>query len=559
MPQAAIFMLVLSLSCILSCRDKNQNSNMTAELNFTDITLTTGVDFLHEPGVQGDYHMPESLGSGGALFDCDNDGDLDIYLINGNFRDARAVIRNRLFLQQSDGTFIENTDASGLGDTGYGMGCAVGDIDNDGDLDIYVSNDGPDQLYQNLGAGLFRNITISAKIDNPDWGCSATFSDIDNDGYLDIYVVNYVKYDPRVICTDQAGRREYCGPAGFPGVADKLYRNNGDGSFSDISRDSGIFDAPRKGLGVVSVDVNNDQFMDFYVSNDGEQNQLWVNQKDGTFRDKALILGVAVNRFGQAEAGMGIAVGDADNDSNTDFFVTHLRGESNTLYRNNGELGFMDDTQKGQLAQSSLRYTGFGTGFLDFDNDGDLDLAVVNGRVTRGTRLTESRPVKYWDDYAEPNLLFMNNGSGQFENSYSGSAFCTAIENSRGLAFGDIDNDGDTDLLVTNEGGAARIYRNDVPEKGNWLLLRALDSAGQRDAIGARISVFAGGKSWQRSVISGYSYLTANDLRVHFGLGTESTVDSLKVFWPDGIIEVFSGITINRFITLEKGRGDAND
>lgn len=532
---------------------------MLAGHEIMEINRQIGIDFVHEPGVQGDYHMPESLGSGGALFDYDNDGDLDIYLINGAFRDGRSIVKNHLYRQEQDGTFTDVSDQSGLGDSAYGMGCAVGDIDNDGHLDIYVSNDGPDQLFRNRGDGTFQNITAIANIDNRDWGCSVTFSDIDRDGYLDIYVVNYVAYDSGVICTDQAGRPDYCGPAGFPGIADKLFRNNGNLTFTDISQSAGIAVAPHKGLGVVSLDFNNDHYMDFYVSNDGENNQLWINRQNNTFSDRALIKGLAVNQLGYMEAGMGIAVGDVDNDRDNDLFVTHLRGESNTYYRNDGDFGFFDDTRSGRLAQISLPYTGFGTGFLDLNNDGDLDLAIANGRVTRGTLLTKNRPAKYWDDYAEPNMLFENDGSGQFDVAYRNSDFCRSIDNSRGLSFGDIDNDGDVDMLVTNEGGHARVYRNDLTEKGNWLLVRAVDPQLKRDALGARVTVVSGSKEWTRSAISGYSYLAANDLRVHFGLGHHLQVDRVEILWPDGEPEIFADIAINSIITLQKGQGVSDD
>ncbi|MFQ5706313.1 MAG: CRTAC1 family protein [bacterium] len=503
--------------------------------------------------------MPESIGSGGAFLDYDNDGDLDIYLVNGAWHSKATIesqlLKNRLFRQEQDGTFVDVTELSGLGDTGYGMGVGVGDMDNDGDVDVYVSNYGPDVLFRNNGDGTFTDISKAAGIDNPHWGCSVVFFDYDLDGYLDLYVTNYVAYDSSVKCPDRGGRLDYCGPVGFPGVPDVLYRNHGDGTFVDVSVASGIATVSSKGLGVVSADFNGDVFPDVYVANDGEPNFFWINRRGKTFENRALVLGAAVNELGRSEAGMGIALGDIDNDKDLDLFLTHLRAESNTFYRNSGVRGFEDDTSPAGLSGPSMPYTGFGTGFFDYDHDGDLDLAVVNGRVARGTLLTQTEPAGYWDHYAEPNLLFENDGYGRFRDvSDLDSAFCWVIENSRGLAFGDVDNDGDIDLLVTNDGGNARLYRNDVPHKGHWLMIRAIDPDLRRDAIGAQITVVVGEKQLLRLIAPGYSYLCTNDPRAHFGLGAATAVDEILVQWPDGKTERFPGVAVDQIITLNKGQ-----
>jgi hypothetical protein len=521
------------------------------------------LNFLHDAGVDSSYFMPESIGSGGAFLDYDNDGDLDIYLVNGAWHSKTKIesqpLKNRLFRQKKDGTFVDVTESSGLGDSGYGMGVAVGDIDNDGDVDVYLTNYGPDALYRNNGDGTFTEITDEAGIHNPKWGSSVIFLDYNLDRFLDIYVTNYVAYDPLVVCTDRAGRPDYCGPAGFPGVPDVLYRNNRDGTFTDVSVRSGIAKGSSKGLGVVSADFNEDGYPDVYVANDGEPNHLWINQRDGTFQDQALLLGAALNELGRAEASMGIALGDIDNDTDLDLFMTHLREESNTFYRNSSDYGFQDDTAPAGLAGISLPYTGFGTGFFDYDHDGDLDLALVNGRVTRGPLLTQAKCVGYWDPYAEPNLLFENDGTGRFRSiDRLTEAFCSRIENSRGLAFGDVDNDGDIDLLVTNEGGRARLYRNDVRDKGHWLMIRAIDPEVKRDAVGAKITVAAGERRLVRLVAPGYSYLCSNDPRVHFGLGAEDSVDQILIQWPDGKTETFPGTAADQMITLKKGEGREN-
>ncbi|NIR49652.1 CRTAC1 family protein [candidate division KSB1 bacterium] len=554
------FVLTLLLSVVCGPSDNTQKSDTLAKQNpmFVDVTKEVNLDFVHDPGVDGRYFMPESIGSGGAFLDYDNDGDLDIYLINsgphnGDKKDE-TNITNQLFRHEGNGTFANVTAESGLGDTGYGMGVAVGDINNDGHVDVYVTNYGPDALYRNNGDGTFGNISKQAGITNPQWGCSAVFFDYNLDTYLDIYVTNYVAYDPTDICMDRSGRQDYCGPAGFPGVPDVLYRNNGDATFMDVSMESGLAAGASKGLGVVSADFNGDHWPDVYVANDQEANHLWINMGDGTFTDKALMRGIALNELGRPEAGMGIALGDAENDSDLDLFVTHLRTESNTFYRSEGEHGYQDDTVVAGLAGPSIPYTGFGTGFFDYDHDGDLDLAVVNGRVTRGPLLVHNRR-SYWDDYAEPNFLYENDGQGQFRAlTAEESAFGRPIENSRGLAFGDVDNDGDIDLLVTNEGGPARLFRNEADHNGHWLIVRAVDPNLDRNAIGATITVHVGNKRMTRLINPGYSFCSSNDVRAHFGLAEADAVDEIAVLWPDGTIETFPGAKSDQIITLKRGQ-----
>ncbi len=547
------------VGCGLSDKSKDKQSEPTTGTVFTDITVQSRLNFIHDPGVDGSYFMPESIGSGGAFLDYDNDGDLDIYLINGarhsRMDEESPPLKNRLFRQQDDGTFVDVTESSGLGDTGYGMGVAVGDIDNDGDVDVYVSNFGPDALYRNNGDGTFTDISKAAGITNSLWGSSTVFFDYDVDGFLDLYVTNYVAYDSTIQCTDRGGRLDYCGPGGFLGTSDVLYRNNGDGTFTDASITSGIAKLKSKGLGVVVADFTGDAYPEVYVANDGEPNFLWINRRDGTFENQALVRGAALNALGRAEASMGIALGDVDNDEDLDFFLTHLRGESNTMYRNAGVHGFQDDTSPARLSGPSMPMTGFGTGFFDYDHDGDLDLAVVNGRVTRGPLLTHTDPPGYWDPYAEPNLLFENDGRGRFRNvSDLGAAFTADVENSRGLVFGDVDNDGDIDLLITNEGGRARLLRNDRTQKGHWLMVRAIDPDLRRDANGAQITVVVGEQRILRLIAPGYSYLCSGDPRAHFGLGTVSAVDEIIVQWPDGKRETFPGVAVDQIITLKKGQ-----
>ena len=553
-----LLLTIFTLAIFAGCRNSPTNAPKEDKpAMFTDITKQSKLNFVHDPAVEGNYFYPEVMGAGGAFFDYDNDGDLDIYVANGAYRaSGKPKLTHRLFRQENNGTFVDVTLASRLTDTGYGMGVAMGDIDNDGYIDVYVANYGPNKLYRNNGNGTFTEISKQAGIKNSAWGTAAVFFDYDRDGYLDIYVANYVTYDPAVKCTDKSGKRDYCGPQAYQGEADVLYRNNGNGTFSDVSIASGIGKIVSKGLGVVAADFDMDQYPDLYVANDGEPNQLWINQHNGTFLDVALPLGAAVNAAGQAEAGMGIAVGDLDADTDPDLFITHLRGETNTLFRHSGKLGFQDDTASSGLGAFSLPYTGFGTGYFDYDQDGDLDVAVVNGRVTRGPLLTKNNPPKYWDHYAEPNLLYENDGSGKFIAKHEQAGpFCSDIENSRGLAFGDVDNDGDIDLLVTNDGEPAKLYRNDVKQKGHWLMVQAKDPSLKRDAIGSIITVTVGGKKLVRSVTPGYSYLSYNDPRVHFGLGTATSVEQILVTWPDGSSEKFPAAKADQFLVVEKGKG----
>ncbi len=552
--------IIAAFCCCLGCDSENNQDLKTEKIAagaFVDVTQKSGVQFLHDPN-RDEYFMPASMASGGAFLDFDNDGDLDILLIATSLEaNGGKEQMTRLYRQDVPWTFSDVTSTSGLEETGYSIGVAAGDINNDGFADIYISNYGADFLYQNNGDGSFSNISKSAGITNEAWSASCLFFDANYDGFLDIYVTNYLAYNPKVICSDQAGRRDYCGPGSFPGVADKLYLNNGDLTFRDASQTSGIARVTSKGLGVVSADFNDDGFPDIYVANDGEPNNLWMNQGKGKFVDEAVTRGAAINSLGRAEASMGIAVGFLSENKTPDLFITHLRGESNTLYRAASNNSYFDETRKARLHGLSLQYTGFGTGFFDYDHDGDLDLAVVNGRVVRGPLIEATPSNSFWPPYAEPNMLLENNGNNQFlEIGNMAGGFSKPVETSRGLAFGDVDNDGDIDLLVTNAGAPARLYRNDAPKKGGWLTVRAIDPPLNRDAIGAVITVFIeNGKTLRRLVQPGYSYLSSNDVRAHFGLGQTQKIERVCVQWPGGEEECFSGIDINQFVTLRKGDG----
>ena len=526
---------------------------------FTEITRQVGLDFVHDPGTEGKYMAPEVMGSGGAFFDYDNDDDLDIYLVQaGPLPESKNESRvpNRLYRQNADGTLTDVTAESGLGDTGYGTGVAVGDIDNDGLVDVYVANYGPDALYRNRGGGKFTNITALAGIGENGWSASAVFCDYDRDGYLDLYVSHYVKFDPTKVCVKGDGARDYCSPQSLPYESDVLYHNNGNGAFTDVSGPAGLLGVRAPGLGVLCSDFTGDGLPDFYVANDGEANQLWVNEGNGKFLDQAFLRGAALSGMGRPQASMGVALGDVEGDGDLDLFMTHLVNDYNTLYLSDGKGGFDDVTAAAGLLTPSLPWTGFGTAFFDLEHDGDLDIVVVNGRVDRGPVLPEARMSSYWNRYAEPKHLYQNDGKGRFTDiSRLTGSFGAEIELSRGLAVGDFDRDGDLDLLVTNTAGPARLYRNDAKKTGSWLLVRAHDTPHQRDAPGAVVTVFSGGKRYLRVADPAFSYLSSNDARAHFGIPGATRADRIEVRWPDGSREVFPAVPLNQSIVLKKGQG----
>ncbi len=552
---------LLLAGCAPAPVDRAPASAGTADPWFVDIAAESGLDFLYEQGTTGEWAMPEIIGGGAALFDADGDGDLDIYLTNGN-RDPRGGVpgsdppRNRLYLQQADGRFVDGTERAELGDPGYGMGVAMLDFDNDGDLDLYVANYGRDRLFRNRGEGRFEDWTVGAGIGVDGWSTSVAACDYDLDGHLDLYVARYVVFDPSRFCTDPAGRREYCSPEAFPPAVDVLLRNRGDGTFEDVTAAAGIDRVTGAGLGVVCSLLDDDERPDFYVANDLDANQLWIQQPDGTFEDHALARGAAYNLEGRTESGMGVVAADLDNDADTDLFVTHLTAQSNTLYDNLGAaVGFEDATGQRGLATSSLPFTGFGTVAADLELDGDLDLVVANGRVLRGERLAGASLGAPWDAYAEPNLLYLNDGRGGFELAPEGT-LPGDVEISRALAAGDIDSDGDVDLLVANLASAPRLYRNIAPRQGRWLAVRAIDPALGRDAIGARVRLI-GTPSIEREITRSFGYLSASDAVAHFGLGVDPDVQGLVVRWPGGATERFDVDGVDRRLLVRRGEGRA--
>lgn len=557
--------LVFLIAVVLpSCR---QTENPAASLEpdmppwFAEVSRTAGLDFQHEAGALPSdlYFLPQVVGSGAALLDFDNDGRLDIYLVQND--GPQSSSRNRLFHQERDGRFTDASAGSGLDVAGWGMGVAVGDVDNDGLPDVLLTEYGRIRLFHNQGQGKFADLTRAAGLDNPQWGTSACFVDYDRDGWLDLVVVNYVEYDPTKVCSHGGGAPDYCHPRNFTGSVTRLYRNRGSASpsFADVTLASGLGQAPGPGLGVLAADFDGDGWPDVLVANDSRPNHLWINQRDGTFREEAPQRGLAYNALGQPQANMGIAFGDVDGSGRFAVFITHLTEETNTLWKQGPPGLFRDDTAAAGLAASRWRGTGFGAVLADFDNDGALDVAIANGRVARSlvppdASAQEAGP--FWGRYAERNQLFAGDGQGVFRDiSPRQPALCGRAGVSRALAVGDVDNDGGLDLLASTVAGPARLYRNVVPSRGHWLIVRAIDSQRKRDAYGAEITVYAGGRRRRSWINPGFSFLCSNDPRAHFGLGMTEAVESIEVLWPDGVRERFAGRKADQVVVLRKGEG----
>ena len=540
---------------------------------FTDEAAAAGLDFVHFNGASGRFHYPELVPPGVGLLDYDNDGDLDAWLVQGRMLDADLApgdalvppagpgpLRGRLYRNDlvvgADGArrprFTDVTAASGIEADGYGLGVAAGDVDNDGWTDLFLTNFGPDALYLNRGDGTFREAAAERGIGPAaGFGVSAAFVDYDRDGWLDLYVGHNVDYTPEsgIECGTLADARDYCPPETYGGTPDHLYRNTGKGWFVDVSDTALAGGRFGPALGVSTADFDGDGWIDVYVANDGTENLLWINRGDGTFRETGLLAGAALSGLGMTEASMGVDAGDFDNDGDEDLFLTHLNGQGNNLHVNDGSGRFEDRSTGSGLGAGSLAYTGWGTAWFDFDNDGWLDLLTVNGTITaRPGRAPGRFP------YDQRRTLFRNLGDGRFADvtEQAGAAF-EPSEAGRGAAFGDVDNDGDVDVLVGNDAGPVRLLINHVGSRRHWLGLR-LVGAGGRDALGARVAVARAGLPtlWRRARSDG-SYASANDPRVLVGLGDSDVRPTVRVLWPDGTAGEWRDVAIDRWTTLRAG------
>ncbi len=550
---AAALLFVASLGCERT--PTTTNTNGTAEPGgspwFEDRTAGSGIDFLHKSGKKR-FWYPEIFAGGVLLLDYDGDGLLDVYLVQGGEIAAEGgdPPGNRLYRNLGDFRFQDVTESAGVGDRGYGMGGSVADYDGDGDIDIYVTNLGANVLYRNEGNGQFTDVTADAGVGDVNWSTSSVFFDADRDGDLDLYVADYLRWSiaTDVECFSGSGRRVYCNPNNFQASQpDVLYRNDGNGRFTDISVEAGIHQARGNGLGVVAGDFGGDDRIDLYVANDGMANQLWINRGGLKFVDEGLSSGTAFNAVGEAEAGMGIAATDVDSDGDLDLFVSHLREETNTFYLRDTDRFFEDITNRTGLGSTSYEFTGFGLGIIDFDHDGLLDIYVANGRIN------------YWDPvndpediYAESNQLFRGVGALKFEEvAPRGGTASPIVETSRAAAFGDLDNDGAVDIVVGNRDAKATVLRNTVGSLGHWVQLAIRDSEA-RYALHARVRIDAGGVSRWRRVQRAYSYCGSNDPRVHCGLGSATTVDKVTVYWEDGTTTEFGPLDIDRVHVLQR-------
>ena len=519
-----------------------------APARFVDVAKGSGLAFEHVNGMVGERWLVEIMGSGAGVFDFDGDRRLDVWLVQGGPLAERDGVLpcDRLFRNVGRGgalRFEDATSASGICSSGYGMGIATGDIDNDGDLDAFVANYGANALYENTGGGRFRDITASAGIVGDAWSVSASFADIDGDGLLDLYVGNYVAFSlaGSKRCTSDSGAPSYCSPVVYPGAADKLYRNLGGRRFVDASAAAGVGAVRAAALGVVAEDFDGDADIDFYVANDMHDNLLWINDGAGVFQDRALLAGAAVNGDGMVEASMGVAAEDFDQDCDIDLFMTHLAVQTNTLYANDGQGWFTDKSNAAGVAASSFPYTGFGTAWFDADNDGDLDLFSANGAVAD---IAGQAPGPAGLALRQRNQFWLNNG-GRYA-QVDVPAFAVE-EVSRGAAFGDLDNDGDLDIVVSNNRGPTRLYRNDAAP-AHWL---GVELAAAGGVAGTRAWIAGERCRGQRTTSDG-SYASANDPRLLFGLGGDGKAKNMVVRWPDGEEQRFGPLAADRYHLLRR-------
>jgi hypothetical protein len=523
---------------------------------FVDITRQAGIVFQHTNGASPEKHLVETMGSVGVLFDHDNDGWLDIFLVDGgSLADPAAHDRaqHRLFRNRGNGTFEDVTARSGIRHGGYGMGACAADYDADGDVDLYVTNDGPNMLYQNRGDGTFADVTVPARVGDSRWSASCAFADLDADGDLDLWVTNYVDADRRrsPYCgNDERTVRFYCHPLHYQPLPNTLYRNDGE-RFTDVSEQAGIATLRSNGLGVVVTDYDGDRLPDVFVANDSMPNFLFRNTGKLQFRETALSAGIAVAADGQARAGMGIDAGDYDRDGRFDVVVTNLDFQMHSLYRALDRGQFAWSAIDSGIGYPTLPFVGFGVAFLDFDNDTQLDLAIANGHI-----LENAPQFRAGATYRQRNLLFRNTTLRRFQEvgRNAGPGFALA-KVSRGLAAGDIDNDGDVDLLVTNNGETADLLRNDGGNRGNALMLRLVGAGRNTSAVGARVRLTTAAATQLREVRAGSSYLSQNDPRMHFGLGTATQADAIEVTWPSGRSETLRAVPAGQIVTIAEGKG----
>jgi hypothetical protein len=549
------------MAALVGGRGLSRNAQPSAfiPVQFRDIARAAGITFRHDNAATSEKYLIETMGSGCGWIDFDQDGLLDLYLVNGAATKVyrpQHPLRSALYRNNGDGTFTNVTEKAGVGAEGlFGMGVAVGDYDNDGYPDLHVIGYGRSILYHNNGDGTFSDVTAAAGVSNQGkWGSSAAWFDYDNDGRLDLVVANYVDWSPEnnVWCGEHApGRRGYCRPNAYHGQTPTLFHNDGGGKFTDVSRSSGLGAKRGNGLGVVTFDYDNDGWQDVFIANDGMENFLFHNHHDGTFTELANLAGVAVSADGAPEAGMGTDAGDTLGDGWQDLIVTHLDFEQARLYRNHKDGSFEDATSAAKLAYATFHYSGFGTRFMDYDNDDARDLFMANGHILDNINLFHAETT-----YAEPKLMFRNTGHGIFENvSNKLGSDLKEPRVSRGAAVADFDNDGDLDVLVSNNGQTPQLLRNEGGNASHWVEIFLIGTRSNRDGVGARVRISAGGSVMYDQRKGGMSYQSAQDPRLHFGLGNRTEVDSVEIQWPSGITTKLGKLRCDQIIAIKEGEG----
>ena len=557
---ASLFALCLWL---LAARVKPGSPGLRPDIapgNFVDVTAASGVQFHHYASQTAKKYMLEIMGSGVALFDYDNDGRLDIFLVNGAPisdptplgtipRKTDPKYWHRLYHQKPDGTFEDVTERAGVQGLGYGFGVAVGDYDNDGFEDLFVTEYGGNRLYHNNGNGTFTDVTEKAGVGGSGWSTSAAWVDLDNDGLLDLVVLRYVQWDfEDRLCMVNGTLRTYCRPDNFQPITPLVYHNNGDGTFTEVSREIGL-SKPGKGLGIAIADYDRDGHIDIYVANDSMPGYLYHNKGNGTFEEVALLAGVGVTESGRTYAGMGVDFADYNNDGLPDLAVADLALETYALYENVGKGFFQYATDSSGLGNITMQHSGMGLRFIDYDNDGRKDLLVSQGHVMDTVDLVNPNL-----HYREPMLLARNTGKG-FEDvsATSGEIFHQAWAG-RGLAVGDINNDGRMDAVVSTSEGPAHVILNETATPNHWLILKLTGHKSNRDAIGAEVKVVTARGAQYATVTTASSYLSSSDKRVHFGLGPESTVQKVEIRWPSGIFQTIYGVKADQSLAVEEPR-----
>jgi enediyne biosynthesis protein E4 len=527
-----------------------------ARIQLSDVTGDTGITFTHTDGSSGQRYIMETVSAGLALFDYDNDGDIDVYFLNGaplKGTSSDTPPKNALYRNEGNWKFTDVTESARVGDTGYGLGVAVGDYDNDGDADLYLNNFGPNVLYRNNGDGTFTDVTKTAGVGNGSQvGAGACFLDIEGDGDLDIYVANYLEfsYDKHVL-TATKGFPVYANPRYYRPLPDTVYRNDGNGTFTDVSKASGVGAHAGWGMGIVCSDYDNDQDTDVFIGNDVGENFLFENDGTGKFEEIGLMTGTAYDLHGDEQGSMGVDCGDYDNDGRLDFFVTSYQEQLATLYHNLGDGGFEDVTLKTGAGVGTLPYVTWGNSFVDFDNNGHRDIFIACGHLQDNVEQFDGTTT-----YFERNILLANTGDGKFVDvtETSGDGMRVVLS-SRGAGFDDLDNDGDVDVVILNSRRGPTLLRNDSPAEGHWLQVRLRGTKTNRDGVGAHVIVKTGDLTLLDEVHSGRGYQSHYGTRLHFGLGNRTKIDRVEVRWIGGGIDIFENVKVDRLVTLTEGAG----